>query len=130
MEYAIPRDAVTEAIRRVRTMIDEKGFLVSIPIEVRFVAPDDIFLSPSHGRETAYIAVHIFERMEYEPYFREVEAIMDGYDGRPHWGKLHFQTASTLRPRYPLWDAFVSVRDRLDPERRFGNAYLDRVLGA
>jgi L-gulonolactone oxidase len=54
---------------------------------------------------------------------------MNAHEGRPHWGKLHFQTAATLRSRYPLWDRFIAVRDRLDPNGVFGNAYLDRVLG-
>ena len=54
---------------------------------------------------------------------------MNDYDGRPHWGKLHHQTAATLAPRYPEWDAFQAVRARLDPDGRFRNAYLDRVLG-
>jgi L-gulonolactone oxidase len=129
MEYAIPRAAVGDALRQVRAMIDRKGLHISFPVEVRFVAPDDIFLSTAHGRDTAYIAVHVFQRMPYEPYFREVEAIMNSFEGRPHWGKLHFQTAEVLRQRYPEWDRFIAVRDRLDPERRFRNAYLDRVLG-
>jgi L-gulonolactone oxidase len=130
MEYALPREHVVQAVRDVRALIERRGFLISFPVEVRAVAADDIPLSPAYGRATGYIAVHVFNRFEYEPYFREVEAIMDGYEGRPHWGKLHFQTAETLRPRYPQWDAFRAVRDRLDPERRFGNAYLQRVLGA
>ena len=54
---------------------------------------------------------------------------MDDYGGRPHWGKLHFQTAETLAPRYPQWDAFQKARARLDPNGVFSNAYLDRVLG-
>ena len=54
---------------------------------------------------------------------------MDDYGGRPHWGKLHFQTAATLAGRYPGWDEFGAIRDRTDPERVFANAYLDRVLG-
>lgn len=58
-----------------------------------------------------------------------MEAITNGHAGRPHWGKMHYQTAATLRPRYPHWDDFVKVRDRLDPEGRFSNDYLDRVLG-
>jgi L-gulonolactone oxidase len=65
----------------------------------------------------------------YEDYFRGVEAIMDRFAGRPHWGKLHFQTSATLAPRYPEFDRFRAVRDRLDPDRRFANEYLDRVLG-
>ncbi|HVS48123.1 MAG TPA: D-arabinono-1,4-lactone oxidase [Candidatus Dormibacteraeota bacterium] len=128
MEYAVPRDQLIPAFRDVRTMIERAGLLISFPVEVRAVAADDIPLSPAYGRETGYIAVHVFNKFQYEPYFREVEAIMDAHDGRPHWGKLHFQTAETLRPRYPMWDRFLAVRDRLDPNRRFGNSYLNRVL--
>ena len=68
--------------------------------------------------------------MGWEPYFRAVEAIMDDYEGRPHWGKRHFQSAATLAPRYPEWDRFQAVRARLDPEGTFQNEYARRVLGA
>jgi L-gulonolactone oxidase len=129
MEYAVPRPQLIPAVREIRAMIERKRLLVSFPVEVRAVAPDDIPLSPAYGRDTGYIAVHVYHKFEHEPYFREVEAIMNAHDGRPHWGKLHFQTAATLRPRYPLWDRFMAVRDRLDPNRVFGNAYLERVLG-
>ena len=129
MEYAVPRTELVQAFRDVRAMIERRGLLISFPVEVRAVAADDIPLSPAFGRETGYIAVHVYHRFEYEPYFREVEAIMNAHDGRPHWGKLHFQTAATLRQRYPLWDQFIAVRERLDPKHLFGNAYLERVLG-
>ena len=129
MEYAIPRAHAAAAIRAIRDAIHARKLPVSFPIEVRFVAADDALLSPAGGRETCYIAVHVFEGMEYEPYFRVVEEIMNGFEGRPHWGKRHFQSAETLRPRYPEWDRFQSVRARLDPEGRFSNAELDRVLG-
>ncbi len=75
------------------------------------------------------VAVHMYEGMEWEPYFRAVEAIMDELGGRPHWGKRHFQTAQKLRGRYPDWDRFQAVRARLDPEGRFANAWTDRILG-
>jgi L-gulonolactone oxidase len=130
MEYAIGREHAREAIEGVRKLIDANDFKVNFPIEVRVVAPDDILMSPAHGRETCYIAVHLYQGMDYQPYFRAVEQLMMSFDGRPHWGKLHFRDASNLRPAYPRFDDFITVRDRLDPERRFANAYLDRVLGA
>ena len=130
MEYAIPRAACAEALGRVRQMVVDRGFMLNFPVEVRFTAPDDILLSTASGRESAYIAVHIFQKMEYEPFFRAVEEIMNDYAGRPHWGKLHFQDASTLADRYPEWDRFAAVRDRLDPNRTFTNDYLRRVLGS
>jgi FAD-linked oxidoreductase len=129
MEYALPRERTAEAVRRVMELIPRRGFQVPFPIEVRLVAPDDALLSPAHERPTGYVAVHMFKGMAWEPYFRAVEAIMDDYDGRPHWGKRHFQTAETLRPRYPRWDEWQAVRARLDPDGRFANAYSDTVLG-
>jgi L-gulono-1,4-lactone dehydrogenase len=129
MEYAIPREHAVEAIRAVRALVENRELAVSFPFEVRFVAGDDAFLSPAGGRDTCYIASHMFEGMEYEPFMRGVEEIMDGFGGRPHWGKRHFQTAETLRPRYPEWDRFDAVRERLDPEGRFANDYVRRVLG-
>ncbi len=127
MEYAIPRAHLVEAVRAVRGL--DYRFDLPFPIEVRLVAPDDALLSPAGGRETGYVAVHMFRGMPWEPYFRAVEAIMDGFEGRPHWGKRHFQTAATLAPRYPGWQRFQAVRDRLDPARKFTNAYVERVLG-
>jgi len=129
MEYAIPREACAEALNRIRHFVDESGLNISFPVEVRFTAPDDIPLSTANGRPSCYIAVHVYQGTHYQQYFEAVEDIMDDYGGRPHWGKLHFQTAETLAPRYPEWDRFQAMRRRLDPDGRFSNAYLDRVLG-
>jgi L-gulonolactone oxidase len=129
MEYEIPRQACAEALRRVRSFVADAGLLLSFPVEVRFTAGDEIPLSTGYGRPNAYIAVHVFEGTDYETYFRGVERIMDDYGGRPHWGKLHHQTAETLAPRYPEWDRFQAVRRRLDPDGVFANDYTRRVLG-
>jgi FAD-linked oxidoreductase len=129
MEYALPRANCAEALNRIRQMIDERGYLVSFPVEVRFTAPDDIPLSTAHGRESAYIAVHMYKGMEFEPYFRDVAAIMADYDGRPHWGKMHYLGANELSALYPRWNDFLKARDRLDPQRTFANDYTRQVFG-
>jgi FAD-linked oxidoreductase len=129
MEYALPRERTPEAVRRVLELVEREAFAVPFPVEVRAVAADDAFLSTACGRDSGYVAVHMYRGMEWQPYFRAVEAIMVALEGRPHWGKRHFQTAATLRPRYPGWDRFQAVRRRLDPEGRFANAWTDRVLG-
>jgi FAD/FMN-containing dehydrogenase len=129
MEYALPRVHAREAVLAVREVIARRGFRVPFPLEVRFVSGDDAFLSPAAGRDTCYVAVHMYRGMEWEPYFRAVEEIMDGFEGRPHWGKRHFQTAQTLSERYPDWDRFQAVRTRLDPGGVFANDYVRRTLG-
>jgi len=130
MEYGIPREHAAEAARRVIEWVRSNRYPVFFPIEMRVAAGDDAFLSPSHERDTAYIAVHQYRGMEWRPYFEAVEEIMDSYGGRPHWGKRHFQTAETLAPRYPAWADFQHAREELDPSRVFTNEYAERVLGA
>jgi FAD-linked oxidoreductase len=129
MEYGVPREHGPTAVRRVIDWIRRNRYPVFFPIEVRVTAADDADLSAAHERPTAYIAVHQYRGMEWRPYFEAVESIMDDYEGRPHWGKRHFQTAATLAPRYPRWDAFQRARDELDPQRVFTNEYAERVLG-
>jgi len=130
MEYEIPRAALPEVIGALPRIIEGLPFKVQFPVEVRFTGPDDVWLSHGYGRESAYVAVHQFIGVEYEPYFRAVEAVCQPLGGRPHWGKLHYRSADDLRPAYEKFDDFVAVRDRLDPARVFTNEYLDRVLGA
>ncbi|MHB1537901.1 MAG: D-arabinono-1,4-lactone oxidase, partial [Solirubrobacteraceae bacterium] len=129
MEYALPREATVTAVERVLAMISTQRLAVPFPIEVRTVAADDAFLSTASERDSGYVAVHMFEGMEWRPYFEAVEEIMTRLGGRPHWGKRHFQTAEQLRGRYPHWDRFAAVRARLDPHGVFANAYTQRVLG-
>ena len=137
MEYALPRERTVEAVRSVLETVatrargggHRRGFAVPFPIEVRTVAADDALLSTAAGRDSGYVAVHMFEGMAWEPYFRAVEDVMLDLGGRPHWGKRHFQTAATLRERYPEWERFQAVRRRLDPGGRFANAYVERLLG-
>lgn len=129
MEYALPREAGPEALSRVLELIREEKMPLAMPIECRVVPADDSLIGPVAGRDSTYFAVHQHSTLEWQPYFREIEAIFDSFDGRPHWGKHHFQTAETLAPRYPEWDRFTEIRDRLDPNRTFTNRYVETVLG-
>ena len=129
MEYSIPREHAADAVRRVLRLAARPELGVAFPIEVRFVAADDADLSPSHGRDACYVAVHQDRKLDWRPYFQGVEEIVGDYEGRPHWGKRHFQTAESLAALYPRWDEFHAARARLDPEGLFRNAYTDRVLG-
>src|SRR5439155_5345428 len=130
MEYALPRDRGREAVERVLETIARRRLATGFPLEVRFVAPDDALLSPAHERATCYVAIHQYRGMPFEALFAAAEEIFDGYGGRPHWGKRHTQTAETLAPRYPRWEAFARARDRLDPDRVFTNEGVRRGLGA
>ncbi|MGW2817082.1 D-arabinono-1,4-lactone oxidase [Streptomyces sp. NPDC001415] len=129
MEYALPREAVIGALREVKALVERSPLRVSFPVEVRTAPADDIALSTASGRETAYIAVHMYKGTPYQAYFTAVERIMTAHAGRPHWGKVHTRDAAYFAEVYPRFAEFTALRDRLDPERRFGNAYLRRILG-
>ncbi|OEJ34123.1 D-arabinono-1,4-lactone oxidase [Streptomyces subrutilus] len=130
MEYALPREQVVGALRELRAMVDRSGLRVSFPVEVRTAPADDITLSTASGRETAYIAVHMYRGTPYQAYFTAAERIFTAHGGRPHWGKVHTRDAEYFAGVYPRFAEFTALRDRLDPDRVFGNDYLRRVLGA
>jgi len=129
MEYAVPREAGMEALAEVRALIARSGLRIGFPVEVRCTPGDEAWLSPAYRRESVFLAFHVNRQTDHTAYFTAVEEVLRAYDGRPHWGKLHTRTAPDLAPAYPRWDDVARVRDRVDPDRAFANAYLDRVLG-
>ena len=129
MEYSITLDSLVPALREVMQMVEDRGFLISFPVEVRCTGSDDIPFSTSTGRRSAYIAVHMFKGSAYTEYFSAVETILRKYEGRPHWGKIHNLDASDISSLYPEYQRFIEVRNQLDPEGVFTNDYLRRVLG-
>ncbi|WP_199440630.1 D-arabinono-1,4-lactone oxidase [Umezawaea beigongshangensis] len=128
-EYALPREALHGVLRELRSAVARLDHGVIVPVEVRVARADDVWLSTAHGRDTAYVAVHQFLGMPYRQYFDTFEQIACSVGGRPHWGKMHSLDAAVLRERYPHFDDFRRVRAAVDPEGRFTNPYLDRVLG-
>lgn len=130
MEYAVPRAAVHDAFAAIRAVIDRERLMVSFPVEVRVTQGDDIPLSTATGRDSAYLAIHMYRgEKDYERFFRAVERELTALEGRPHWGKLHYRNSADLRPAYPQFDKFLAAREQADPARVFRNDYLDRVLG-
>ncbi|WP_373920509.1 D-arabinono-1,4-lactone oxidase [Streptomyces sp. 1-11] len=130
MEYAVPRAALVDTLRELKAMVDRSGLRVSFPVEVRTAPADDITLSTASGRDSAYIAVHMFRGTPYQAYFTAAERVFTAHEGRPHWGKVHTRDAEYFSRVYPRFTEFTALRDRLDPERLFQNDYLRRVLGA
>ena len=128
-EYAIPFDALPQALREVRGLVERKGWRISFPIEVRAAAADENWMSTAYGRPSAYIAVHRYFRDDPTEYFRAFDAIMRTYDGRPHWGKLHTLGASDFAKLYPRWNDFLKIRQELDPQGKLLNPHLRKVFG-
>lgn len=130
MEYNIPKEAFEECMWEIKKKIEDTQYALHFPIECRFVKGDDIWLSPAYQRDSAYLAVHMYKGMSYEQYFRDMETIFKKYDGRPHWGKMHFQTPDSLKKLYPKWDEFHAIRKEMDPKGIFLNDYLKGIFGS
>ena len=129
MEYAVPRECLFEAFEEVRLLTHHLDSPVTFPVEVRTLGSDSIPLSMASGRESGFIAVHLYKKAASNIFFSEVEKLMRKFDGRPHWGKIHNLESTDLSNLYFQWDYFSEVRQLLDPDGHFTNPYLERVLG-
>jgi xylitol oxidase len=127
-EYFVARSDAVAALRAVQSLADELGPLLQIS-EVRTVRSDELWLSGSFGRDT--VGLHftwIPDQARVTAFLPNLEAALDPFEVRPHWGKLTTIAPATIRSRYPKWGEFERLVDALDPQRAFRNAYLDALL--
>ncbi len=128
MEFALPREHAVPALSALQRLVVDGPWRIGVPVQVRFAPADDVWLSTAYGRDTAYVAVHALPSSDWQAYFAACEELFVSHLGRPHWGKLHSRDAGYLAEQYPRWADAIKVRERVDPDRRFANGYLDRVL--
>jgi xylitol oxidase len=127
-EYLLPRAHAVEALHAVDGIRETVAGVLQI-CEVRAVAADDQWLSPSYGRDT--VALHftwIEDTAAVLPAVRRLEEALDAFDARPHWGKVFTMPADVLRGRWPRLGDFRKLAHELDPEGKFANAFVRTVL--
>ena len=128
MEYQIPVDDGLDCLEEVLAALRQHKVATFFPLEFRFVKGDDIWISPFYQQDSISISVHQYHKQDPRLIFDIVEPIFQKYKGRPHWGKMHSMTAMQLRSLYPKWDDFLRLRQKLDPERKFLNPYLEQLF--
>jgi xylitol oxidase len=127
-EYLLPRRHAVDAITAMRALGPRLAEVLQVS-EVRTFAADSLWLSGAEG--TDVLALHFTWRKDPDRVLAllpVIEAALEPFGARPHWGKLFATGGDRIRSLYPRFDDFVRLRDRLDPNRKFGNGYLDRIL--
>ena len=127
-EYQVPRRHAADALRALEPLRDRIGPLVQVS-EIRTIAADDLWLSPSFGRES--VAIHFTWLPDWDAVGALLPAIEEAlapYEPRPHWGKLFTISPHELRPRYPRIDDFAALLNRHDPGGKFRNAFVERYV--
>ena len=128
MEYSIPAEHMAYALEDINDVIQKNNFNIHFPIECRYVKADNLWLSPSYKRDTAYIAVHMYKGMAFEHIFQAIEEVFKTYEGRPHWGKLHTLEKDDLQKVYPKFNHFLELRKQFDTKNILLNHYLENLF--
>ncbi|GAB3871821.1 FAD-binding protein [Dactylosporangium cerinum] len=124
-EFFVARDDAVEAFAAVERLRHLVTPVLQIS-EIRVVAADELWLSPMYRRDS--VALHFTWIRDVErvsPVVAALEEALAPLAARPHWGKVFHHAARPER----LTD-FLALRDRLDPDRKFGNAFVERHLAA
>jgi len=129
-EYHVPRRHAVPALQALLALGDRIRPVLQVS-ELRTVAADRLWMSPQHGQDT--LAVHFTwlpDLAAVETVLAEIEAALDPFEARPHWGKVFLADAAVVAQRYPRLPDFAGLAGRLDPRGVFTNAWLRRrVLG-
>ena len=128
MEYQLPVEHGIACLQEMIAALKRAKVAMFFPFEYRFVKGDDIALSPFYKRDSVSISVHQYYKQDHWEVFKIVEPILQKYQGRPHWGKLHTMQARQLRELYPLFDDFMDLRRRLDPQQKWLNSHLQQLF--
>lgn len=127
-EYFVPRRHAVEAIRAVRSLhaMISPHLLIS---EIRAIAADDFWLSPAYEQDC--IGIHFTWKQDW-PSVRAVlphiEAALEPFGAKPHWGKLFTFAPSQLQPRYARLEAFRALAAAYDPHGKLRNAFVQDAL--
>lgn len=129
-EYFVPFDRGYEAILAVEKLRDHITPHLFIT-ELRSIAADDLWMSMAYKR--ASLAIHF----TWKPKWPEVskvlpliEAQLEPFGARPHWGKLFTVAPARLQAQYAKLAEFKALLNRLDPQAKFRNEFLERNLHA
>ena len=129
-EYFVAREHAATAIDAMRTIGDRLAPVLMVS-ELRTIAADDLWLSPTYGRDS--LALH-FTWVPDTPAVlaavAEIERALQPFDPRPHWGKVFTMTPEAVAGRFDRLDDFGRLRHRVDPDGVFGNEFVDRFAPA
>jgi FAD/FMN-containing dehydrogenase len=129
LEYMVPAEQGQAAFLALRQLVLTRYRDDTFPVEVRSIAADDAWLSPFYQRPSVSISICGHEQRDYRRFLADVAATLEPFDPRPHWGKIHYMNRQQLRAALPRFDDFRTIRDRLDPDRRFLTRELADLLG-
>ena len=127
MEYSVPVASAIDCMRDLRSLLANEFTDVAWPVEFRYLAADDVWLSTAYQRDTVTLSVHQDVRLDETPYYHACEEIFLSYQGRPHWGKVNYLSGEQLAAMHPKWSDWWRLRDQLDPQGTFLNSYLESI---
>ncbi|HEV7185326.1 MAG: FAD-binding protein [Actinomycetales bacterium] len=127
VEPYVPYDRALDAVAATLPVLER--FPDEFPLEIRTVAGDDAWLSPSGGVESVSVNTVRTWGNDNRPFFRAIEEALAPFPGRPHWGKQpYLRDPDFYREVYPRWDEFIQLRRELDPSGTFLNGPLRTIF--
>lgn len=127
-EYFVPRARGYEAIRAVERLREHVTPHLFVS-ELRTIDADGLWMSPCYQRPS--LAIHFTWKPDW-PAVRKllprIEAELEPFDARPHWGKLFTTPHARLRSLYEKLPDFQKLLEHYDPRGKFRNEFLNATI--
>ncbi len=129
-EYLLPRHLAADALDAMAGLGERMAPVLQIS-EIRTVAADDLWMSPSYQQDT--VALHftwIKDAGAVTPVVSAIEDRLAPLGARPHWGKVFTMPAPAVNALYERSSGFRARLGRTDPAGKFRNDFIDRYFPA
>jgi alditol oxidase len=127
-EFFVPRAVAVRAFEAMRVLGERMAPVLQVS-EIRSIAADDLWLSPTYERDS--FALHftwIADRPAVTPVLAAIEDALLPLGARPHWGKLFVSGPAGALATYERAADFRRLLERRDPSGKFRNEYIERLF--
>ncbi|MCK0473698.1 FAD-binding protein [Halalkalibacter sp. APA_J-10(15)] len=127
-EYIFAREHAYEALCALSEIRESIAphLLIS---EVRTIAKDELWMSPSYKQDS--VAIHFTWQDKWadvQQVLPLIEAKLEPFQAKPHWGKLFTTSPEKIQSLFEKMSSFQLLLNKYDPNGMFRNRFLSRYI--
>lgn len=123
-EFAVQFDRLESFLGELKKIFTKTSSYPDRPIGLRPGKQERGALAATHTGDGIWVSLFVRRSSKLMIF---LPGLLREFEAKPHWGKTIFNDLSSLPSMYDEWADFVAFRNHMDPDKRFINAFCQRL---